>query len=642
MLKQKYKLAAIIICLIFFTLTLLSSAGFSWNNLKYSGNGIIADEIPHIASGYYYLQTQRYFINPEHPPLVKDIAGLGELFVHPKLPTITNQEKLPENFHRAEYPFEKAEFPKALEWQNNQDHFGTMFLFQPPNDPDKIAFFARLAVILANTLLLFLFFILLKKIWSERAALLALFFFAISQFSLGHGSFVVIDFMSALLTVIAIISFAIYLKRYAAGEKTAKYFFLTSLFFALALLSKFSSVVLLPATFLGGLIFIFFVKVRPFPFPTSRREIPQGQTFKYIFSYAAVAILALFLVSIFYAFHTWKMESDVLAQKINENYPEEQLPAIGHKFLEMMVYLHPLTKGLAAYINGIFMVISRMVVSAQITYFLGHVYGNEGAGIGYFPILYLAKLSPGFHLFSILSLVLVFFSFFKKKKKLKIRKRLTSFLSNPLALLLWTIIAFYMFITLRSTFQIGLRHIMPVILAAAMLTGKGVDSFWEYKIRLSSGILPRLSLNIKHLFLAVSILMLVSVIFSFPYYLEYYNIFAGGTDNGYKIATDSNYDWGGSDVKRLADWMRRNDVHEIYTQIFADVPLKYYLGEGQKPFNLQNEGKLPPSGSYIAVSNYEYMNNVYSTDIPPERKYTILENNLVARVGKTIFIYRIP
>jgi len=143
-------------------------------------------------------------------------------------------------------------------------------------------------------------------------------------------------------------------------------------------------------------------------------------------------------------------------------------------------------------------------------------------------------------------------------------------------------------------------------------------------------------------FLFVSILTIFSVIHSFPYYLQYYNIFAGGTDNGYKVATDSNYDWGGSDVKRLADWMRRNDVHEIYTQIFADVPLKYYLGEGQKPFNLQNEGKLPPSGSYIAVSNYEYMNNVYSTDIPPERKYTILENNLVARVGKTIFIYRIP
>ncbi|MDD5489858.1 MAG: hypothetical protein PHP25_04235, partial [Candidatus Moranbacteria bacterium] len=94
MLKHKYKLAAIFICLLFFFLALFSSAGFSWLNLsakggsasggKYSGNGILADEIPHISGGYYYLKTGRYFINPEHPPLVKDIAGLGEIIVHPK------------------------------------------------------------------------------------------------------------------------------------------------------------------------------------------------------------------------------------------------------------------------------------------------------------------------------------------------------------------------------------------------------------------------------------------------------------------------------------------------------------------------------------------------------------------------------
>jgi len=155
-LKHKYKLAAIIICFIFFTLALFSSAGFSWRNLKFSGNGILSDEIPHMAGGFYYLNTHRYYINPEHPPLVKDIAGLGEFLARPKLPNITDQETLPPNFHRAEYPFINASFPKALEWQNNQDHFGTMYLFQPGNNPDKIAFFARLAVILANSLWLFL------------------------------------------------------------------------------------------------------------------------------------------------------------------------------------------------------------------------------------------------------------------------------------------------------------------------------------------------------------------------------------------------------------------------------------------------------------------------------------------------------
>jgi hypothetical protein len=621
MLKHKYKIAAIAICFLFFFLALFSGAGFDWKNLKYSGNGILADEIPHISGGYYYLKTHRYFINPEHPPLVKDIAGLGESVVQPELPKITEQENLPADFHREEYPIKKAEFPKALEWANNQDYFGVLFLFHPNNDPDEVAFFARLAVILANTILLFFLFWLLKKIWSQRAALLGLFFFAVSQFSIAHGSFVVIDFMSALLTGIAIVSFALYLKSFSEQEKTGKYFWLTSLFFALTLLSKFSSVVLVPAAFFGGLIFILVAKRS------------WKNTLKYLWAYFALMVVALSLVSAFYALHVFRAEDQTLVQKINENYPEEQLPAVGHKILEFMVYSNVFTKGLAAYANGVFMVVSRMVVSAQSTYFLGHVYGNEGAGIWYFPALYLAKLSPGLHFFSLFGLLILIKGLFSKKYRW--RDRFGKFIDNPLSFLFLVFSAFYMFVTLRSTFQIGLRHIMPVILAAALLTGKGVNSLWEYP-------LLRLSLRIKQVFLVVAILMTLSIFCSFPYYLEYYNVFAGGVDEGYKVATDSNYDWGGSDVRRLGEWLRERNIKGIRTQIFADVPLKYYLGDGQKYFNLQDEGHLPPSGSYLAVSVFEYMNNLYSWYIPPERKYTILENNLVARVGKTIFVYRIP
>jgi hypothetical protein len=192
-----------------------------------------------------------------------------------------------------------------------------------------------------------------------------------------------------------------------------------------------------------------------------------------------------------------------------------------------------------------------------------------------------------------------------------------------------------MFVTLRSTFQIGLRHIMPVILAAALLTGKGVNSLWEYP-------LLRLSLRMKQVFLVVAILMTLSIFCSFPYYLEYYNVFAGGVDEGYKVATDSNYDWGGSDVRRLGEWLRERNIKGVRTQIFADVPLKYYLGDDQQYFNLQDSGKLPPEGTFIAVSIFEYMNNVFSKDIPPERKYTILQNNFVARVGKTILVFTAP
>ncbi len=591
--------------------------------MKYSGNGILADEIPHISGGYYYLKTHRYFINPEHPPLVKDIAGLGEVFAHPAFPTITDQENLPENFNREEYPIRKAEFPKALEWANNQSYFGVLYLFNQQNNPDEIAFFARLAVIIANTLLLFFLFCLLKKMWSERAALLGLFFFAVSEFSIAHGSFVVIDFMSAVLTVIAIVSFSLYLKTYAEEEKTTKYFWLTSIFFALALLSKFSSVVLLPAMFLGGLIYILTLK-------KSWKDFG-----KYVWAYFSVVLAALFLVSVFYALHVYKMEDQALIQKINENYPEELLPKQGHDILAYMVRSNVITKGLAEYANGVFMVMGRMTAAYQNTYFMGNVYGNEGAGGWYFPVLYLTKLSLGFHFFSLATLILLVYGIYKGKEKLKYR--FYDFVANPLSFFLVVFAYCYMLVTFTSTFQIGLRHIMPVILAAALLTGKAVNSFWDLQINLSS----KLSLRLKHIFLVVGSLMFCSVLCSFPYYLSYYNVLGGGTDNGYMIATDSNYDWGGSDVRLLAKWADDRGIKNVYTHIFADVPLRYYLGDSQKKFNLQDEGNTLPEGSFLAVSVFEYMANVYSNDVPQDRKYTALQDDLITRVGKTIFVYRI-
>jgi hypothetical protein len=629
MLKHKYKIAAIVICLVFFSLALFSSAGFSWKNMKYSGNGILADEIPHISGGYYYLKTHRYFLNPEHPPLVKDIAGLGEILAHPAFPTITNQENLPADFHREEYPIEKVEFPKALEWANNQDYFGVLYLFNSQNNPDEIAFFARLAVILANTFLLFFLFYLLDKMWSERAALLGLFFFAISEFSIAHGSFVVIDFMSAVLTAIAIVSFSLYLKTYAEKEKTTKYFLLTSIFFALALLSKFSSVVLLPAMFLGGLIFILTLKRK---WKVKRRWMDVG---KYLMAYFSVVLAAIFLVSIFYSFHVYRMEDQVLIQKINESYPEELLPKQGHDVLAYMVRSNVITKGLAEYANGVFMVMGRMEAAYQNTYFMGNVYGNEGAGGWYFPILYLTKLPLGFHLFSLAAIFLVIRGIIRSEERIKYR--FYDFISNPLAFLLFVFGYCYMLVTFTSTFQIGLRHIMPVILAAALLTGKAVNSFWEnpiYQRRWPT-------LKLKHIFLVVGSLMFFSLFCSFPYYLSYYNALAGGTDNGYMIATDSNYDWGGSDIRRLAKWADDRDIKNIYTHIFADVPLKYYLGDSQKRFNIQDEGNTLPEGSFVAVSVFEYMANVYGKEVPPDRKYTVIKDDLIARVGKTIFIYRI-
>jgi hypothetical protein len=626
MIKHKYKLAAGAICLLFFALALFSSAGFNWKNLKYSGNGIIADEIPHIASGYYYLKTHRYFINPEHPPLVKDVAGLGEMAAHPAFPDITDVAKQPDNFQRYGYPFAGNDFPSFLERSNTQAYFGQMYLFNAQNNPDQIAFWGRLAVILVNTLLLFCLFLIVSRLWNPRAALIGLFFIAISQFSIAHGSFVVIDFMSGLLSIIATAGFALFWKKYSAssadkaeGKSNIWYFLLAAALLTLAEVSKFSSVILFPAFFLGGLVFIIAAR-------KSWKEF-----FKYIGIFALMMLVTLFLIACFYVLHVYKMDNSAMVQQLWDNFPYGALPQSLMAILGPMVTFSLLTKGLVEYFNGVLMVMGRMSGSYQITYFLGHLYHSEGAGPWYFPVLYFTKLSLGFLFFNLVALILLIKKIFTEKQKISVRFR--KFASNPFALLLFVFAYLYMAETLSSTFQIGLRHIMPVIMAAAVLTGRGVDFFWDQKIWKKIGL--------KHVFMTVGTLMIVSVLCAFPFYLSYYNPIGGGTANGYKIATDSNYDWGGSDVRRLAEWMKGNNAYEIYTDFFADVELSYYLGDGQHSFNIE-DGFLPPPGSLIAVSNYKYMNNIANDKLRPEQKYSILSGDLIAKVGPTIMVFKVP
>ena len=55
--------------LIIFVALVLATAS-SWNDV------IVVDEDPHIGAGYSYVVKQDMRLNPEHPPLAKDLAGI--------------------------------------------------------------------------------------------------------------------------------------------------------------------------------------------------------------------------------------------------------------------------------------------------------------------------------------------------------------------------------------------------------------------------------------------------------------------------------------------------------------------------------------------------------------------------------------
>ena len=85
------------------------------------GDSASMDELAHIPAGYSYISQRDMRINPEHPPILKDLAGLS-VWIGSK---ITGQ---------------LINFPdQAKSWQediNGQWDFGGYFLYQSGNNAD--------------------------------------------------------------------------------------------------------------------------------------------------------------------------------------------------------------------------------------------------------------------------------------------------------------------------------------------------------------------------------------------------------------------------------------------------------------------------------------------------------------------------
>ena len=138
----------------------------------------------------------------------------------------------------------------------------------------------------------------------------------------------------------------------------------------------------------------------------------------------------------------------------------------------------------------------------------------------------------------------------------------------------------------------------------------------------------------------------ISSLSIFPHYLAYYNEMAGGPGNGYKIAVDSNLDWG-QDLKRLKIWMEDNSVDNIYLDYFGGGDPNYYLGN--KYINWDNNNRLSselPEGSYFAVSANQMQGQraeaIMGYD-QPTNKYDWLDQYEppITKIGYSIFVYKI-
>ena len=192
----------------------------------------IMDEVAHIPAGYSYLTQKDMRLNPEHPPLLKDLSAIPLLFI------------------------KGINFPSQLKsWTseiNSQWNFGFNFLYNSNNDADKIIFWARIPMLLLLILLGFFIYKWTKKLYGKLPALLAVFLFSFSPTFLAHGRYVTTDVGAAFAFFFASYFFIKFLKN-----PRGKNLFWAGISFGIAQMIKFSLFLLVPFFGIITLIWIY-------------------------------------------------------------------------------------------------------------------------------------------------------------------------------------------------------------------------------------------------------------------------------------------------------------------------------------------------------------------------------------------------
>lgn len=131
-------------------------------------------------------------------------------------------------------------------------------------------------------------------------------------------------------------------------------------------------------------------------------------------------------------------------------------------------------------------------------------------------------------------------------------------------------------VALASHLNIGHRHLLPLYPVLFVMTGVALAR---------ANVSPQLRLAFAGL-AAGSQLFVATV--TFPHYLAYFNAFAGGPSNGWRLLVDSSLDWG-QDLPDLHTWLEKNNsgpnASPVYLSYFGSgEPGYYHISARRLPF----------------------------------------------------------
>ena len=588
------------------TLGLICLASFSMMLSASRTDSAIMDELAHIPAGYGYVSQLDYRLNPEHPPFVKALALLPVLFLNPAFPTTSTA------------------------WTtdlNGQWDMGTKFLYESGNDANAIIQTARIFPILITLLTIILVYFFAKKLMGDWWALLPATLFALSPTILAQGHYVTTDVGAAFGILLATYAFL----EFIESPSTKKLWF-AGIAFGIAQITKFSAPLLLLLFFF--VLFVLWMQTLIIEWRTAERAHRFNKYLMIGWRYLRSLILIVaigyvfivypiyFLFTAHYPIAKQAADTQALLASFASGPTSAGQLCHGMRCLadgDIWAAKNPILRPFAEYLLGLLMVLQR-ADGGNTIYFLGQIVVS--GGWTYFPILYLIKEPIPTLIIVMIGLILALGMALKTAKKahFKVLVPILDYIRlNVPEFTMASFIAIYWGYSMRSPLNIGIRHIIPTlpfiyILAAGVwkkwiVAQKVADKTYTTYMTYWSNIFGSfIRAGLKYILLIILVVWLgFETTFAAPYFLSYFNEFAGGTMNGYHYVTDSNYDWG-QDLLRLQAWVDQQNKHctlietdapcgidKIAVDYFGGGNPRYYLGNKEVDWSSAQGNPVDPS-----------------------------------------------
>ncbi len=548
-----------------------------------------ADEPAHIFAAYQQVFHGNGLTNIEHPPLAKEAAGLGLALLGSRI---------------RDTPI----FPDFL--FSSSGHY---FLFHNAVPADGLLAAARAPMLLFFVALLLLVFGAARRFAGTAGGFFAMSLVAFDPNFLAHAGIVHTDVPMALFWLAVVLSWGRVLEK-----REPRRILLAGVLLGASLATKFSSVYLLPTLVLVTLAWRV-AAARDLP-PAGRITTLAREVARDAAAAAAAAALAVACAVLL----IWPCVRGT--PPAAERAVIEHMLSLGEGppsawLARRITGIVPVSLPLAHYLGGLASVWRQNALGGGINYLNGNL--SVKGFPSYFFVAFLVKSTLPFLATCVAALLL-----FARRR------------ADTRDALLWVPVLYYFFFSMTSSYNIGIRHLLPIYPLLA-LAGARLVAFAREELAPGTA---RRRLAFTAL-AAVGLAQAAIAVRAEPAELSYFNALAGGADGGARILTDSNVDWG-LDLRRLAVELRRRGVSDATVAYFGGDEVSYRLGLPNYINEPVRRGRLVAVSRTLFAVGPQFFAFHGHPDIGAALERLIREIRATGRppgrIGGSILLYELP